>query len=122
MNEPNAIWERYVASWKAVDAADKQRLFAGCLSPSCVYTDPQTVAKGWTELSNYMLDFQKQIPGGHFVTQQFITHHGRSMARWNMVGGDGAVLGDGVSYGEYGPDGKLVSMTGFFETPNPSPT
>ncbi len=51
------------------------------------------------------------------MTTYFLEHHGRSIARWNMVDGEGAVLGDGISYGEYGDDGKLVAMTGFFEPP-----
>ena len=35
-----------------------------------------------------------------------------------MVGGDGTVLGEGISYGEYADDGRLRTMTGFFDTPS----
>jgi len=119
-NKPRAVWERYVESWKVTSVAEKRRIYETCLAPSCVYTDPLTVATGWDELSNYMLDFHRQVPGAHFVTEYFLAHHERSIARWRMVRGDGRSLGEGTSYGEYDRDGKLLAMTGFFETPSES--
>ncbi len=110
-------WERYAAIWKAEGATEKRALCDACLSPECVYTDPRTQARGVDELITYMVEFHGQVPGGHFVTTEFFTHHQRSLAKWNMVGADGEVLGDGVSYGEYDADGKLTAMTGFFAPP-----
>lgn len=112
-------WETYAAAWKAETAAEKQALFERCLDPSCVYTDPLQQTRGWAALIDYMLDFHQQIPGGHFVTRYFLAHHDVSIARWEMRGGDGSPLGDGISYGVYNPQGLLVGMTGFFE-PTPS--
>jgi hypothetical protein len=112
-----AVWERYVSAWRATTAAEQQAIFASCLVPDCVYTDPLVQAKGWTELTTYMQDFQRQIPGGHFVTQQFIEHHQRSVAHWKMLNGDAAIVGEGVSYAEYDAQGRLLVMTGFFQTP-----
>ena len=110
------IWERYVSSWKAEGTEAKRALYEGCLAPSCVYTDPLTQAEGWEALTDYMLDFHRQIPGGHFVTEYFLAHHGKSIARWKMKNGDGVTLGDGISYGEYDDQDRLVRMTGFFQT------
>ncbi len=110
-------WDRYTASWKAVTADEKRAIFDSCLHATCTYTDPLTQTQGWDDLVAYMLDFHRQIPGGHFVTTEFSSHHDRSIAQWNMVNGEGVVLGDGISYGQYDEHGKLVSMTGFFETP-----
>ncbi|MCH9686820.1 MAG: nuclear transport factor 2 family protein [Deltaproteobacteria bacterium] len=110
-------WEQYVSSWKAASAEAKRALFERCLSPRCVYTDPTTKADGWDALLSYMLEFHRQVPGGHFVTTYFRAHHGRSIARWNMVDGEGTVLGDGTSYGQYDEAGKLTAMVGFFDAP-----
>jgi hypothetical protein len=63
-----------------------------------------------------MLEFQKQVPGGHFVTDSFATHHQKSIAKWTMRGVNAEKLGEGTSYGEYDEQGLLVAMTGFFET------
>ncbi len=112
------IWETYAASWKAQTAVEKHALFERSLDPSCIYTDPVQQAHGWDALIAYMLDFHTQIPGGHFVTQYFLAHHGRSIAKWEMRNGDDMVVGEGISYGRYNAQGKLVDMTGFFETPS----
>ena len=111
-------WEAYVASWKASAPEDKQRLFEQALSRDCCYTDPLTQVNGWASLMNYMAEFHRQIPGGHFVTKRFIVHHDRSVAYWEMCNAAGEVLGDGVSFGEYNETGKLKAMTGFFEVPS----
>jgi hypothetical protein len=116
------VWERYVGSWKADSPAEKHEIFQTCLSTSCVYRDPLTQAKGWDELAAYMAGFHEQIPGGHFVTEQFFAHHGRSVARWKMLNGAGIPMGDGISYAEYDEQQRLVSVTGFFEPPrSPEP-
>ena len=115
--DPRDVWERYVATWRAQTPEERRRRYETCLSPACIYTDPLTVATGWDELQNAVAAFHQQIPGGHFVTEQFLAHHGRSIARWRMVTADGARLGEGVSYAEYDAGGKLAVMTGFFEVP-----
>ncbi len=111
-----ARWEAYAAIWKLEGAAAKRAACADALHPDCLYTDPLTQRLGWDDLVAYMVDFHQQVPGGHFVTQYFNVHHGRSIVRWNMVAGDGTLLQEGISHGEYGDDGRLRSMTGFFES------
>lgn len=110
-------WETYASAWKAESLSEKKALFKQVLDTQCTYRDPQMEAQGFDELAGYMLEFHKQVPGGHFVTTYFLAHHNRSVAKWNMVGGSGEVLGEGVSYGEYNAAGKLTTMTGFFDTP-----
>lgn len=110
-------WEGYVESWRATSMQEKRRLFEQCLSPNCVYIDPLARTRGWDELAAYMTEFHRQVPGGHFVTEQFITHHGKAMARWQMLNGDGVAMGEGVSYAEYDEAGRLTTMAAFFETP-----
>jgi hypothetical protein len=111
------IWETYVATWKQPSAQAKADSLAISVEAACTYRDPIVTATGHAALIEYMLTFHKQVPGGHFVTTYFNAHNARSIAKWNMVTGDGTVIGDGVSYGEYAPNGKLITMTGFFEVP-----
>ncbi len=114
-NDERSVWERYVASWKVESPEEKRALYVTCLSPECVYADPLAQAKGWDELIAYMMDFHKQLPGAHFVTDYFLAHHRQSIARWKMMSGDAVLLGEGISHGKYDEDNRLVSMTGFFE-------
>lgn len=111
-------WETYTRSWSEADASTRLKLFEKCLSPDCVYTDPLIQATGYSQLSGYMTELGKKLPGVRFVTTDFKYHHDRSLTHWNMVDGNGNVLSPGASYGMYGVDGRLVQMTGFFESPN----
>ncbi len=117
MNALQNTWETYARSWKVASADEKRALYRESLDPSCIYRDPLTQRNGWDELLTYMKEFHQQIPGGHFRTVEFIAHHDRSIARWEMCNEEEAVLGTGMSYGEYNAEGKLISMTGFFEPP-----
>jgi len=112
-----AIWEMYVDSWKVETAEEKLAIFEKCLHPENQYNDPLIKTNNWEDFVAYMLDFHTQVPGGHFVTQYFQAHSNKSIAQWKMVNGAGEVLGEGISYAEY-KEGKLLSETGFFETPD----
>ena len=116
-NDLESTWEAYTSSWKA-DSSDKKRaIFEGCLDAMCEYNDPHVKTKSWDELSDYMLDFHEQVPGGYFVTKSFMAHNNQSIAQWEMKNGEHIVIGEGISYGKYQENGKLISMTGFFEAP-----
>ena len=108
-------WENYTASWREGTVDQQRALFAAALSTDCVYRDPLGMASGWDELAAYIANFHLQVPGGHFVTRKFASHHQRCMAHWNMVNRQGEVIGEGYSFGQYNATGKLTSMTGFYE-------
>jgi hypothetical protein len=108
-------WETYTRSWSETDPAKRMQWFEQCLSPLCAYTDPLTQTAGYEQLSDYMAELQKNVPGVKFITINYRNHHDRSLANWRMVDGNGDVLSQGTSYGLYGADGRLVQMTGFFD-------
>ncbi len=117
-NKFRETWETYTSSWKSSDNNEKLSLFEQSLAEGCTYTDPLTAAKGWDELLTYMNDFHKQIPGGYFETTNFLTHHNKSIAQWNMRNSDDVIIGTGISYGQYNDAGKLTAMVGFYEVPD----
>ena len=110
------LWERYASAWKSASEADKRQILTEATRPDCVYTDPLIQTHGHDQLIGYMTAFHQQIPGGWFRTTHFQFHHGRSIATWDMVDGDGQVVGDRISYGQF-EDDRLVAMSGFFATP-----
>lgn len=117
MSSFEKTWETYASSWGAKTAEKKRSLYEQSLAEDCTYTDPLTQRRGFDELLAYMTEFHQMIPGGHFHTLEFIAHNDRSVARWELRDGDENVVDTGISYGEYGPDGKLKTMTGFFVPP-----
>ncbi|MEQ1545676.1 nuclear transport factor 2 family protein [Methyloglobulus sp.] len=116
-NSYKNTWETYTQSWAEIDTSKRFALFEQCLSPGCVYTDPLMQATGYEQLSGYMTELQKNVPGVKFVTTDFKNHHDRSLTHWNMVDGEGNNLAQGTSYGLYGADGRLTQMSGFFDPP-----
>ena len=110
-------WLTYSQAWKAPTAKEKRTLMEKSLNKNCVYTDPMTQTQSWDELLAYMLKFHEDVPGGFFETVQFMTHNNRSVARWQMRNEQNETMGDGISYAEFDNDGRLKTMTGFFETP-----
>lgn len=81
------MWEKYALVWKTPSSKTSLEALGACVSPRCVYRDPLTQAEGHEALLAYMAELQKQIPGAHFQTTWFHTHHERSIARWNMCNG-----------------------------------
>ena len=112
-----ATWDTYTMAWRETSAQAKAERLQASTTKHCTYRDPLTQTEGQDALVQYMLDFHQQIPGGYFETTWFLAHHDRSISKWKMLAGDGAVVGEGVSYGEYDSQGKLRAMTGFFDSP-----
>jgi hypothetical protein len=116
-----STWDTYTSSWKAVSREEKATLLGDSVREDATYTDPLAQVGSREDLVGYMLEFHKQVPGGYFRTKTFLAHNSKSIAQWEMVAGDESVIGEGISYGEYDEQGRLTSMTGFFETPETAP-
>ena len=117
-NDYRSTWDTYTSSWKAATREEKTSLLGDSVRKDATYTDPLAQVSTREDLIGYMLEFHKQVPGGHFRTKSFLAHNNKSIAEWDMVAGDETVIGEGISYGEYDDQGRLTSMTGFFETPD----
>ena len=112
-----ATWEAYTAIWRLDDPVAMKAACAKHLSPECRYLDPLTDRRGWDAIVEYVGEFHQQVPGGHFVTTAAFVHHGELLAHWNMVAGDGTVLDRGTSHATFTEDGRLATLSGFFEVP-----
>lgn len=121
MNQHEETWKTYVASWRAPSIESKRALLQRSLAVDCAYADPFEQTRGWEQLMTYMARFHRQSSGSYFVTLEFATHHGRSLAKWEMRDAQDNGIGDGIGYGEYDRDGKLVSISNFFQVPEHSP-
>jgi hypothetical protein len=110
-----ATWYAYGKAWSETDPQKRLTILSLNVAPECRYADPASDVQGYEAFSACMADFQQLLPGASFVTTTFFSHHDHSLAHWNMLSVDATVLGTGISYGRYGPDGRLVQMTGFFD-------
>jgi hypothetical protein len=111
---PEALWQRYAATW-SLGADARAAEFAMCLGNEVTYCDPNGTVEGCSALSNYMDDFQQNVPGGRFVIQSVLHHHDRSLAHWTLQGPDGTPLQTGTSHAVLSKDGRLQAISGFFD-------
>jgi hypothetical protein len=110
---PEALWNRYAATWSAAGDARNIEL-AACLADDFSYCDPNGLIEGRAALSTYIGGFQQSLPGGVFRIRAVLHHHDRTLARWTLHGADGGALQTGASFGLLAEDGRLRSITGFF--------
>lgn len=107
-------WEAYTTAWSGIALETRKTTLEENLNSDCTYTDPNIQIVGYQSPSDYMEQFQQGFSGCKFVTTDFKEHHNQSLAHWDMVNGEGEILSKGASFGEYGADGRLARMTGFF--------
>jgi hypothetical protein len=62
-----------------------------------------------------MAGFQQNVKGGKFQIRSVIHHHNRMLAEWRLLGPDETVLQTGRSFAMIAKDGRLQSITGFFD-------
>lgn len=106
-------WDSYAEFW-SMNEADRNARLAEVATPDVSYTDPMVAVKGTRAFSDHIGQFQQDIPGGRFKITEALEHHGCSLAHWDMLGPDGAVMIKGTSFATHSEDGKFASFTGFF--------
>ncbi len=112
---PDLLWQRYARIWSS-DPATRATELEACLADGCSYCDVNGSIEGREALSNYMGGFQQNVKGGKFQIRSVIHHHDRMLAEWTMLGPNDAVLQTGRSFATVVDDGRLQSITGFFDT------
>jgi SnoaL-like domain len=111
---PEFLWDRYASIWSSESAVRESEL-AACLADACSYCDANGLIEGRDALSAYMGGFQQNVKGGKFEILSVIHHHDRMLAEWRLLGPGGAVLQTGRSFAIVADDGRLRSITGFFD-------
>jgi len=112
---PQSLWQRYARIWSSEPAIRATEMEA-CLADECTYCDVNGVLRGREALSGYMGQFQRTVADGRFEILSVIHHHDRMLAEWKLRGPDGAVLQTGRSFATVANDGRLQSITGFFDS------
>ena len=120
-NAPSAhlsTFETYQSAWTlGVSAVERQRLLGLSVAEDCVYQDPGTECHGHAELIAKIEDANQKGPGARFRNDSFFEHHDKGIVNWTMFDGVGDEYGRGTSYVQFGADGRLTHMTGFYDPP-----
>jgi hypothetical protein len=106
----------YELAWQQPDAEKRDALLADAWSKKGVFRDPGGAVSGRAALSKHIGKFHEEFPNTRAERTSKIDFHGRSFRfTWKMVfAKDGRVL-EGTDFGEIGADGKIASITGFWQ-------
>ncbi|WP_122817456.1 nuclear transport factor 2 family protein [Nocardioides pantholopis] len=110
-----ALVADYLAAWNEPDAAVRSGLLARCWDPAGVYLDPTVRTQGPAALGEHIGRVQASRPGSYLeLVGDVDQHHDVVHFRWRQLRPGrppGPVSRD---FGQVGPSGRLVSITGFF--------
>ncbi len=112
-----STWATYQAAWEDIGSSERQDLLYRSVSDHCIYSDPMVECHGREELIAYIEEFRKSMPGGSFKNHEFINHHSQSHAEWKLYDATGKEVQPGSSWAEFGQDGRITRVTGFFAVP-----
>lgn len=109
------IVHAYAQAWNETNEAARAKLLEMAWGDDAQYIDPTAQVIGRKELLQHISSFQQQRPGTRIeLTSGVDTHHQLLRFRWQMIGGEGTVLLEGIDFGEVASDGRLRRIVGFF--------
>lgn len=116
MNEISTVVDQYIAAWNEKDAERRAALIAESCAGSASYVDPMMQAEGREGILGLIQGVQQQFPthglrrtGGIEVVKD------RIRFTWDLSGPDGTVMVAGTDFIVLSEDGKLETITGFFD-------
>lgn len=63
IDKHSEIWETYSSCWSILDEKERKEILTTTIGTDCVYTDPNMVAVGIDNLSDYMGQFHQGFAG-----------------------------------------------------------
>lgn len=111
------VIESYFTMWNEADADRRRAIIAATWTGEASYVDPLLVAEGQQGLDAMVAGVHGQFPGPRFrLVGAPDAHHDRARWGWELVGPDGAPpVVRGIDVAVLADDGRLRSVTGFFE-------
>jgi len=108
--------EAYVGAWNTTDEAECRRLLERSWADTAIYTDPSIHLQGRDALVAHCLELTKHRKGAKvIITSDVDGHHHVARFSWAVVGEDGSRLRAGIDFAEFGPEGDLTHIVGFFD-------
>lgn len=108
------IWADYEGAWAETDPGKRAETLRRTLDGTFVYIDPNIRAEGHDQLSDYIGELQKTIPGMRIVTNGFAEHHETCLINWTLEDGRRTAIATGVTCGERAASGLLGKASVFY--------
>ena len=107
--------DTYLEAYGEADVARRTTLIRSVWASGGRLLDPPLDGEGHVGISALTDIVHAHYPGHTFRrTSAVDSHHGVARYAWELVGPDGTVAVSGLDVAEFGTDGKLVRVLGFF--------
>jgi hypothetical protein len=107
--------DTYLEAYGEADATRRMQLIQQVWAADGRLLDPPLDGQGHDGISELTTIVHGHYPGHTFRrTTAVDMHHGVARYGWELVGPDGTVAVAGLDVAEFGSDGKIVRVLGFF--------
>jgi hypothetical protein len=122
MDGHRELADRYIAAWNETDAGRRRALVARTWTEDGRYCDPKLGGEGHDGIAGMIGAAQEHFPGHLFRrTSPVDAHNDRLRLTWELASeGGGAAVFSGTDFAVVAADGRLRSVTGFFDAPAPA--
>ncbi|HYF65441.1 MAG TPA: nuclear transport factor 2 family protein [Herpetosiphonaceae bacterium] len=112
------VIDSYFAMWNETDAERRRALIAQAWAEDASYVDPVMSGAGHAGLDAMVAAVQDRFAGHRFQrTGPIETVQDRLRFTWELAAAGAPPVVKGTDFGQLAGDGRLQSITGFFDTP-----
>ena len=115
------VIQNYDAAWNAPDVDERRRLLEAALVEESELDEPRGRFPGREMILERINGFCERFPGARVdVTTNVDEHNGFARYGWQIMGGDGNLILDGIDVMERACDGRLGRVVMFFGDLHPA--
>src|SRR5689334_20972989 len=108
--------DRYIAAWNETDGERRRDLIARTWTEDASYADPVMQGDGRTGIDAMVRGVQERFPGHRFRrTSDVDAVRDRVRFSWELAPDGGAPVVGGTDFAIVAADGRLQTVTGFFD-------
>lgn len=116
MAEPVELVDRYITMWNETDPDQRRDLIGRLWTEDCAHLDPVAKVSGRDGIDCLVRGVQERYPGHRFRrTSTVDSHNGHVRFSWELRPEAGRAVVSGTDFGAVAEDGRLRSITAFFD-------
>ena len=107
--------DAWFRAWTIVDESERASALSAIAAHDVAFRDRFSAVDGVADLVPHIGGAQRFMPGVRLERTGTVRHcQGTVLAEWSAVAGDGQPRGAGTNVFKFGPDGRITSVTGFW--------
>jgi uncharacterized protein YndB with AHSA1/START domain len=107
--------DEFFAAWSEGDPAVRRTMLESCADADLSFGDAYSWTSGIADLDDHLAAARVHMPGVSLSRDGEVSQcQGTAIARWVAKKGDGSPLGKGTNVFDFGPDGRIRRVVGFW--------